>query len=65
MVLELTFDPSSKFLAAGTADSAVKVFDVARGFQTHNLLGHRGVITRLMFYPEEDSLRLLSSAEDM
>lgn len=65
MVLEMTFDPSSKFLAAGTADRAVKVYDVAKGFQTHNLLGHRGVIVKLMFYPEEDSLRLLSSAEDM
>jgi WD40 repeat protein len=32
MVLELTFDPSSKFLAAGTADSHVKVFDAIRGF---------------------------------
>ena len=32
MVLELAFDPSSRFLAAGTADSGVKVFDVAKGF---------------------------------
>lgn len=32
MVLELAFDPSSKFLAAGTADSSIKVFDVAKGF---------------------------------
>ncbi len=32
MVLELAFDPSSKFLAAGTADSQIKVFDVLKGF---------------------------------
>lgn len=32
MVLELAFDPSSKFLAAGTADSQIKVFDAAKGF---------------------------------
>jgi hypothetical protein len=32
MVLELAFDPSSKFLAAGTADSQIKVFDVTKGF---------------------------------
>ena len=32
MVLEMTFDPSSKFLAAGTADSVLKVFDVRKGF---------------------------------
>jgi len=64
MVLEMTFDPSSKFLAAGTADSHVKVFDVARGFQTHNFLGHRGMIVKLLFYPEVDSLKLLSCGED-
>ncbi len=52
MVLELAFDPSSKFLAAGTADSNIKVFDVKKGFQTHNFLGHRGVITNLVFFPE-------------
>lgn len=32
MVLELTFDPSSKFLAVGTADSSIKIFDVRKGF---------------------------------
>lgn len=64
MVLEMAFDPSSKFLAAGTADSQVKVFDIIKGFQTHNLLGHRGLINKLVFYPEEDSLKLISSAED-
>jgi WD40 repeat protein len=64
MVLELSFDPSSKFLAAGTADSHVKVYDVNRGFQTHNLLGHRGIINKLVFYPEEDSLKLISCSED-
>lgn len=65
MVLELTFDPSSKFLAAGTANSEIKVYDVAKGFQTHNFTGgHRGVITNLSFFPEADTLLLVSSAED-
>lgn len=32
MTLELTFDPSGKFLAAGTADSQIKVYDVVKGF---------------------------------
>ncbi|CDW89939.1 transducin beta-like protein 3 [Stylonychia lemnae] len=65
MVLEMNFDPSSKFLAAGTADSHIKVFDVRKGFQTHNLTGHRGIITNLIFHPEIDSLRLISTAEDL
>ena len=36
LCLELCFDPSSRFLAAGTSDSHIKVFDVEKGFQTHN-----------------------------
>ena len=65
LVLEMAFDPSGKFLAAGTSDAQIKVFDVVKGFQTHNFIGgHRGIITNLVFFPEKDSLRLLSSAED-
>ena len=44
LTLEMCFDPSSHFLAVGTSDSQVKVYDVAKGFQTHNFRGHRGVI---------------------
>jgi len=64
MCLELCFDPTSRFLAIGTADSQVKVFDVVKGFQTHNFIGHRGVIVQLQFMPGADTLRLLSAGED-
>ena len=64
LVCEMTFDPSSKYLAVGTTDSQIKVFDVKNGFQTHNFLGHRGLIVKLQFYPEASSLKLLSCAED-
>ena len=64
LVVEITFDPSSKLLAVGTSDSHVKVFDVQRGFQTHNFLGHRGLILKLVFYPDPDSLKLISTGED-
>jgi len=47
LVCEMTFDPSSKYLAVGTTDSQIKVFDVKNGFQTHNFLGHRGLIVKL------------------
>ena len=60
----MTFDPSSKFLAAGTSDSHIKIYDVQKNYQTHNFLGHRGIIQKLLFYPQVDSLKLLSCAED-
>jgi U3 small nucleolar RNA-associated protein 13 len=64
MCLELCFDPTSRFLALGTSDSHVKVFDVIKGFQTHNFIGHRGVIVQLQFMPGTDTLKLLSAGED-
>lgn len=64
LVVQMAFDPSSKFLATGTSDSCIKIFDVNGGFQTHNFMGHRGLIIRLAFYPGEQSLKLISTAED-
>ena len=63
--LELCFDPSSRFLAVGTSDSQIKVYDIQKGFQTHVFKGHRGVITQLKFFPQENSLQLASSGEDL
>ena len=51
LALELCFDSASRYLAAGTSDSQLKVWDVSKGFQTHNLTGHRGVIVKLAFLP--------------
>lgn len=64
LVLELAFDPNSKFLATGSSDSQIKIYDVINGFQTHNFNGHRGIVLGLVFYPDNDSLKLLSTAED-
>ena len=64
LVCEMAFDPSSKFIAAGTSDSHIKIFDIERNFQTHNFTGHRGIIQKLTFFPEQDSLKLISCAED-
>lgn len=64
LVLEMAFDPNSKLLAVGTTDSHIKIYDVVNGFQTHNFMGHRGIILGLQFHPAKDSLKLLSTAED-
>ena len=60
----MDFDPSSKFLAVGTSDSSIKIYDALKGFQSHNFNGHRGLILGLKFFPSLDSLKLLSTAED-
>ncbi len=42
-------DPSSTFLASGSADGVVKIWDLQRGYVTHAFKGHGGVISSLAF----------------
>ncbi|KAL1740774.1 WD40-repeat-containing domain protein [Schizophyllum fasciatum] len=44
-----TVDPTSTYLASGSADGVVKVWDLARGFITHVFKGHGGVVSALKF----------------
>lgn len=42
-------DPTSSFLASGSADGVVKVWDIRRGYVTHSFRGHGGVVSALTF----------------
>ncbi|KLO20068.1 WD40 repeat-like protein [Schizopora paradoxa] len=42
-------DPTSTFLASGSADGVVKIWDLHRGYVTHAFKGHGGVISTLAF----------------
>lgn len=66
-----TLDPTSTYLASGSADGIVKVWDVSRGFTTHVLRGHGGVVSALKFsYPisagsvEEREMKLVTASVD-
>ncbi|KIK70630.1 hypothetical protein GYMLUDRAFT_149109 [Collybiopsis luxurians FD-317 M1] len=49
-------DPTSTYLASGSADGVVKVWDIMRGFATHVFKGHGGVVSALKFnYPQDSS----------
>ncbi|KAJ8523283.1 hypothetical protein ONZ45_g255 [Pleurotus djamor] len=49
-------DPSSLYVASGSADGVVKVWDIARGFVTHVFKGHGGVVSALTFnYPHNNA----------
>ncbi|KAJ7459183.1 U3 small nucleolar RNA-associated protein [Mycena galericulata] len=47
-------DPTSTYLASGSADGVVKVWDIARGFITHVFKGHGGVVSALAFDYHQD-----------
>ncbi|KDQ63125.1 hypothetical protein JAAARDRAFT_367694 [Jaapia argillacea MUCL 33604] len=47
-------DPTSTYLASGSADGVVKVWDFVRGYVTHVFKGHGGVVSALLFnYPRD------------
>jgi U3 small nucleolar RNA-associated protein 13 len=64
-------DPTSTYLASGSADGVVKVWDILRGYVTHVFKGHGGVVSALVFsYPLDPSslsqqkLRLITASAD-
>lgn len=49
-------DPSSTYLASGSADGVVKVWNIRQGYVTHVFKGHGGVVSALTFnYPQDRS----------
>lgn len=50
-------DPTSTYLASGSADGVVKVWNILGGFVTHVFKGHGGVVSALVFhYPQDPSV---------
>ncbi|KAH9982630.1 quinon protein alcohol dehydrogenase-like superfamily [Lactifluus volemus] len=63
-------DPTSTYLASGATDGTVKVWDIVRGFPTHVLRGHGGVVSAIAWsYPramelETRKMRLFTASVD-
>ncbi|KAF9454166.1 U3 small nucleolar RNA-associated protein [Macrolepiota fuliginosa MF-IS2] len=64
-------DPTSTYLASGSADGVVKVWDIHRGFVTHLFKGHGGVVSALAFHFPRDAssletptMRLITASVD-
>lgn len=50
-------DPTSTFLASGSADGIVKVWNISAGHVTHVFKGHGGVVSALKFnFPRDPSI---------
>ncbi|KAG8925792.1 U3 small nucleolar RNA-associated protein 13 [Tulasnella sp. 418] len=44
-----TIDPTSSYIASGSADGVVKIWDIQGGFVTHVFKGHGGVVSAVLF----------------
>ncbi|MBW2708813.1 MAG: WD40 repeat domain-containing protein [Deltaproteobacteria bacterium] len=62
VVFSLAFSPDSRFLASGSADKTVRVWDVSRKRAVHTLKGHKNYIYALAWFP--DGKRLISGSFD-
>ncbi len=51
-------------MATGSADRTVKIWDVNRGYCTHNFRGHQGTVSLVRFHPDRKRLLLVSAGED-
>ncbi|WEW61286.1 U3 small nucleolar RNA-associated protein 13 [Emydomyces testavorans] len=49
-VVTTAIDGTGSLLATGSADGSIKIWDIKRGYATHNFHGHGGVISALCFF---------------
>jgi U3 small nucleolar RNA-associated protein 13 len=63
-VLAMDFEATSTLLATGSADATIKVWDIRKGFCTHNFKGSSGVVSTVKFHPDKKKLQLFSCATD-
>ncbi len=61
-VTALTFSPDGRWIASGSQDRTVRIWETATGRQQRVLKGHTSPVTALAFSP--DGQRLASSSED-
>ncbi|KAJ6237997.1 transducin beta-like protein [Anaeramoeba flamelloides] len=63
--ISLAYDPSGTFLATGSVDRTIRVWDLRKHFITHNFTGHTSVVTKIQFYPStKKQFILISTSED-
>ncbi|KAJ1836747.1 U3 small nucleolar RNA-associated protein [Coemansia sp. RSA 2711] len=63
-ILAMHVDASSTLVALGFTDGTVRVWDIDRGYCTHNLRGHGGLVTAVRFHPAADGPHLVSAGEN-
>lgn len=63
-VLTMAYDATGTLVATGSADRTVRVWDIERGYCTHNFKEHTEIVQHLKFHPDPNRLSLLSCSED-
>jgi len=62
LVTSMDFSSDSKYVASGSIDKSVKVWDVRGHFCTHNFRGHQNIVSHVKFHPSK--LVVVAVSED-
>ena len=60
----LDIEMQNNLIAAGTSERTVCVYDYRKGYPTHVLRGHKGIITKVCFHPQAEKLQVIASSVD-
>lgn len=63
-VLTMAYDSTGTLIATGSADRTVRVWDVEKGYCTHNFRDHTDIVQTVYFHPDPNRLLLFSCSED-
>jgi WD40 repeat protein len=58
----VAFSPDGRWIASGSEDSTVKIWNGRSGELVHTFRGHTGIVTSVAFTP--DGRRLISGSRD-
>lgn len=63
-VLAMDYDKTGTLVATGSADKTVRVWDVPRGYCTHNFRDHNDIVQLVQFHPDPTQCILFSASDD-
>lgn len=63
-ILCMDYDPTGTLVATGSADKSIRVWDILKGYCTHNFQQHSDIVRSLLFHPDPSRLELYSTSDD-
>jgi U3 small nucleolar RNA-associated protein 13 len=63
-IIAMAYDTTGTLVATGSADRTVKVWDIVKGFCTHNFKFHTDIVQTVYFHPDPSKMQLFSTGSD-